>query len=189
MIKMISRALLGVVVLLLLPASVCPANRMSLDGMWHFMIDPSDSGEKNQWFKSSFPVYIKLPGIMQSQFGMDISTSTPWVLSLYDRYWYLRDDYKDYLQPGKVKVPLLSQPQRHYVGVAWYQREINLYQYQQGRRFVLYLERPHWETTVWLDGQKIGSNRSLVAPHIYDLGTITAGSHRITIRVDNRMVM
>lgn len=181
--------LLGVVVLMLLPASVCPANRMSLDGMWRFMIDPTDSGEKNQWFKSEFPYYIKLPGIMQPQFGFDISTSTPWVLSLYDRYWYLRDDYKAYLEPGKVKVPFLSQPPRHYVGVAWYQREINVYQYQQARRFVLSLERPHWETTVWLDGQKIGSNRSLVAPHMYDLGMISAGRHRLTIRVDNRMIM
>ena len=189
MIRIISRALLGVVVLLLLPVSVCPANRMSLDGMWRFMIDPSDSGEKNQWFKSSFPINIKLPGIMQSQFGLDISTSTPWVLSLYDRYWYLRDDYKAYLEPGKVKVPFLSQPQRHYVGVAWYQRSIDLFQYQQGRRFVLSLERPHWETTVWLDGQKIGSNRSLVAPHVYELGNVPAGRHWLTIRVDNRMVM
>jgi beta-galactosidase len=180
--------ILGVFVLMF-PASVCPANRMSLEGMWRFMIDPTDSGEKNQWFKSNFSMYIKLPGIMQPQFGMDISTSTPWVLSLYDRFWYLRDDYKTYLEPGKVKVPFLSQPPRHYVGVAWYQRDIDLYQYQQARRFVLNLERPHWETTVWLDGQKIGSNRSLVAPHVYDLGTLSAGRHRLTIRVDNRMVM
>src|ERR1041384_7517395 len=100
------------VFILMFPASVCAANRMSLDGMWRFMPDPTDSGEKNQYFKGTLPGYIRLPGIMQSQFGMDISTSTPWVLSLYDRYWYLRDDYKDYLQPGKVKVPFLSQPQR-----------------------------------------------------------------------------
>ena len=116
---------------MLLPASVCLARPMSLDGMWRFMIDPTDSGEKNQWFKPELPVYIKLPGIMQSQFGMDISTSTPWVLSLYDRFWYLRDDYKAYLEPGKVKVPFLSQPPRHYLGVAWYQRDIQIVQYQQ----------------------------------------------------------
>ena len=54
---------------------------------------------------------------------------------------------------------------------------------------VLTLERPHWETTVWLDGQKIGSDKSLVAPHVYDLGTLSPGRHRLTIRVDNRMLM
>ncbi|HKG80217.1 MAG TPA: glycoside hydrolase family 2 TIM barrel-domain containing protein, partial [Pyrinomonadaceae bacterium] len=122
-------------------------------------------------------------------YGNEISTSTPWVLSLYDRFWYLRDDYKGYVEAGKVKVPFLSQPPRHYLGVAWYQRDIQIYQYQPSRRFVLTLERPHWETTVWLDGQKIGSNRSLVAPHVYDLANIASGRHRLTIRVDNRMLM
>src|SRR5687767_8788632 len=124
---------LGVVVLMLLPAPVS-ARPMSLDGVWRFMIDPADSGEKNQWFNQNLPVTIKLPGIMQTQFGIDIGTYTPWVLSLYDRYWYLRDDYKTYSEPGKVKVPFLSQPSRHYIGVAWYQREIQIPQHQQGRR-------------------------------------------------------
>src|SRR4030095_3159156 len=49
--------------------------------------------------------------------------------------------------------------------------------------------RPHWETTVWLDEKKIGSDRSLVAPHIYDLGTVPPGRHRLTVRVDNRLLM
>lgn len=154
------------------------------------MIDPTDSGEKNLWFNYTLPGVIKLPGILQSQYyGSDITINTPWVLSLYDRFWYLRDDYKAYIEPGRVKVPFLSQPPRHYLGVAWYQRDIQIYPHQQGRRLVLTLERPHWETTVWLDGQKIGSNRSLVAPHIYDLATVSSGRHRLTIRVDNRMVM
>jgi len=154
------------------------------------MLDPTDSGEKNLWFNQTLPGGIRLPGTLQSQnYGFEISTSTPWVLSLYDRFWYLRDDYKAYIEPGKVKVPFLSQPPRHYLGVAWYQREIETFQYQQSRRFVLTLERPHWETTVWLDGKKIGSNRSLVAPHVYELGSLTSGRHRLTIRVDNRMLM
>jgi hypothetical protein len=154
------------------------------------MIDPTDSGEKNQWFNQNLPGVIRLPGTLQAQhYGTEIGTSTPWVLSLYDRFWYLRDDYKAYIESGKTKVPFLSQPPRHYIGVAWYQRDINIFHYQQARRFVLTLERPHWETTVWLDGQKIGSNQSLVAPHIYELGTITTGRHRLTIRVDNRMVL
>ena len=54
---------------------------------------------------------------------------------------------------------------------------------------MLTLERPHWETTVWLDGRKIGSAKSLVAPHDFDLGAVSYGRHRLTIRVDNRMIM
>ena len=181
--------LLGIAVFLLTPATSL-ARPISLDGVWRLAMDPSDSGEKNQWFNQNLPYTIKLPGILQSQnYGDVISTKTPWVLSLFDRFWYLRDDYKEYIEPGKVKVPFLSQPPRHYLGAAWYQREIQIPRELQGRRIVLTLERPHWETTVWLDGQKIGSDKSLVAPHVYDLATVSPGRHRLTIRVDNRMIM
>jgi hypothetical protein len=120
---------------------------------------------------------------------MKISTQTPWVLSLYDRFWYLREDYKQYTKPGNTKVPFLSQPPRHYLGAAWYQRDIPIPRQWQTQRVVLTLERPHWETTVWVDGKVIGSDKSLVAPHVYDLGSLSPGTHRLTIRVDNRMLM
>ena len=183
--------MLGVLALFLAPIPLCSARPVPLDGPWRLALDPADAGEKQQWFNQRLLYQIKLPGILQSQFngGYPITTSTPWVLSLYDRYWYLRDEYKDYTQPGKVKVPFLSQPPRHYLGAVWYQRDIEVFQYQAARRFVLTLERPHWETTVWLDGKKIGSDRSLVAPHIYELGNITPGRHQLTIRVDNRTIL
>src|SRR6476661_8570863 len=165
---------------------------ISLEGYWRFEPDPLDAGLQQQWFNRSLRGYIKLPGILQAQyvFGNDITTETPWVLSLYDRYWYLREDYKAYTtQRGRIKVPFLSQPPRHYLGAAWYQHDIEIQRNLVGRRIVLTLERPHWETTVWIDEKKIGSDRSLVAPHVYDLGTLSMGRHRLTIRVDNRMVL
>jgi hypothetical protein len=42
---------------------------------------------------------------------------------------------------------------------------------------------------VWVDDKKVGSDRSLVAPHVYDLSTASPGRHRLTIRVDNRLLM
>src|SRR5690242_1274111 len=182
--------LLCFVVCIFVFQSTHAANTIPLDGYWRFELDPLDAGVQQQWFSRALRAYIKLPGTLQSQnFGFDITTDTPWVLSLYDRYWFLREDYKDYLERGKVKVPFLSQPPRHYLGPAWYQRDIEIPRYLSGRRILLTLERPHWETTVWLDDKKIGSDRSLVAPHVYDLGTVSFGRHRLTIRVDNRMVL
>jgi hypothetical protein len=164
---------------------------LSLDGYWRFEMDPLDAGERQQWFTRDFMRNsIRLPGILQSQnYGDVISTKTPWVLTLYDRFWYLRDEYKAYTEAGKVKVPFLSQPPRHYLGAVWYQREIQIQRNMLGRRIVLSLERPHWMTTVWVDDRKIGTDASLVAPHVYDLGVISEGRHRLTIRVDNRMVL
>lgn len=163
---------------------------LDLSGQWRIALDRADAGVNQQWFSRDLPYRpIKLPGVLQSQlYGDEISINTPWVLSLYDHYWYLREDYKPYTTRN-VKIPFLSQPPGHYVGVAWYQRDVETPPYWVGRRVVLTLERPHWETTVWVDGQKFGSDRSLVAPHIYDLGSLSPGRHRLTIRVDNRMLM
>src|SRR6185436_17366266 len=184
------QCILFCLILYILASQTAQAYPISLDGYWRFELDPLDAGVQQQWFNRQLRGYIRLPGILQSQFfGNDITTETPWVLSLYDRYWYLRDDYKAYTEKGKVKVPFMSQPQRHYLGPAWYQRDIEIPRYMQARRVVLTLERPHWETTVWIDDRKIGSDRSLVAPHVYDLGTLALGRHRLTIRVDNRMLM
>jgi len=97
---------------------------LSLDGKWRFALDPQDVGLQEQWYLQNLTEEIHLPGILQSQgFGNSISKETPWVLSLYDRFWYLRREYRKYAE-GDVKVPFLSQPLRHYLGPAWYQRDV-----------------------------------------------------------------
>src|SRR6185369_15746613 len=86
-------------ILLLLPLISQAANPISLDGAWRFDLDPADEGVVQRWFNRPLRNFIRLPGILQSQnYGNDITTETPWVLSLYDRYWYLREDYKAYTE-------------------------------------------------------------------------------------------
>ena len=59
-----------------------------------------------------------------------------------------------------------------------------------GQRITLFLERCHWFTTVWVDGQEVGKGESLSVPHVFDLtDSLPAGDHRLTIRVDNRMLI
>lgn len=163
---------------------------LQLAGEWRFALDRADAGVREQWFAINLTDRIRLPGVLQSQgYGDEITTQTPWVLSLYDHFWFLREDYKADTQPGSVRVPFLSQPPRHYIGPAWYQRDIDIPQAWQGRRIVLFMERPRWESTVWVDEKKIGSNNSLVAPHVYDLGALAPGRHRLSVRVDSRMLL
>ncbi|HVE58483.1 MAG TPA: glycoside hydrolase family 2 TIM barrel-domain containing protein, partial [Pyrinomonadaceae bacterium] len=178
------------VLYLLFPSSFSAAENIDLAGNWQFALDPMDKGVQDNWFDQSLTDKILLPGALQSQgFGNEISTQTPWVLSLYDKNWFLREDYKNFAKQGATKVPFLSQPPKHYLGAAWYNREIEIPANWQNKRVVLFLERPHWESTVWIDGKKIGSNLSLVAEHEYDLGNLSVGKHKISIRVDNRMLM
>jgi beta-galactosidase len=163
---------------------------ISLAGSWRFALDEADAGIKEEWFLKDMMGRIQLPGALQSQdYGSEIGTETPWVLSLYDRFWYLREDYKAYAKPPHVKVPFLSQPPRHYLGAAWYQRDIDIPPEWRGRRITLSLERPHWESTVWVDDRKTGTQLSLVAPHEYDLAELAPGHHRLSIRIDNRMLL
>lgn len=179
-----------------LALSVGVANRVhaeqvrDLSGEWRFAIDRRDEGIGQAWFDRRLADRIALPGILQAQgYGDEISVATPWVLSLYDKNWAERDDYKAYTVPGKVRVPFLSQPQKHYLGAAWYQRDIEIAPAWRGKRVVLSLERPHWGSTLWIDARKVGASLSLVGPHEYDLGALAAGKHRLSIRVDNRMLM
>ncbi len=144
---------------------------VSLDGEWRFELDRADQRTNEHWFSKNLPDRIKLPGILEAQgYGDEISVRTPWVLTLYDKYWYLREDYRAYTNDGSVKVPFLCQPPRHYVGAAWYQREVEIPTDWQDRHVTLFLERPHWKSTVWLDGREIGSEISLCTPHEFDLG-------------------
>ncbi|MCE5187518.1 MAG: discoidin domain-containing protein [Planctomycetaceae bacterium] len=169
--------------------SLC-AQSIDLTGTWRFAIDRNDAGIAEQWYQQNLKDSIKLPGVLQSQgYGDAVSKDTPWVLSLYDRNWYMRKDFKQFAEGSEVKVPFLSQPPRHYLGCAWYQRDVDIPADWRGRRVALFLERTRWETTAWLDDEKIGTQDSLVAPHEFELGTPAPGRHRLTILVDNRMKM
>jgi hypothetical protein len=163
----------------------------SLAGDWRFALDPSDIGSADYWYNKVMPsdLHISLPGILQTQgFGDEITADTQFVAALpRDMRWYLLPQYKDYIKPGHVEVPYLSQPVRHYLGVAWYQRDIEIPAAWDGKRVQLHLERTRWRTDVYVDNKLCGSDRSLVAPHDVELGILKPGTHRLTIRIDNRM--
>jgi hypothetical protein len=174
----------------ILAAQLRAAETIPLDGEWRFELDRNDVGTNEQWFARDLPDKIQLPGILQAQgYGDDISTDTPWVLTLGDAWWKIQPASlrEHFSQPGHVEVPFLSQPPKHYLGAAWYQRDIDIPTNWSGKHFTLFLERAHWQSKVWIDDQEFPANDSLVAPHITDLGVLTPGKHRLSIRVDNRL--
>ncbi|MBQ2953797.1 MAG: hypothetical protein IJE07_09625 [Clostridia bacterium] len=68
-------------------------------------------------------------------------------------------------------------------GYAWFMRTFEAGNWQD-MTILLRLERTR-KTTVWLDGEEIGSHCSLCAPHLYFLHGMAAGTHTLVIRVDN----
>lgn len=173
------------------PVRRAAASTRSLAGQWRFALDPQAAGVNEQWFARDLANRVALPGILQAQgYGDAVSTDTPWVAALpRDMRWYLLPQYQPYTRPGRIKMPYLSQPPRHYLGLAWYQREVEIPTAWANQRVTLFLERTRWESTVYLDGRRVGSCRTLVAPHNYDLGILAPGRHRLTIAIDNRMIL
>ena len=178
---------------ILLISTFCRAaadNSISLGGAWRFELDRGDAGIQEQWFERRLPDKIHLPGSLPAQgIGDDITINTPWIGGVKQSPWFTAPEYAKYRQPGNVKLPFWLQPEKYYSGVAWYQRDMEIPKKWKGRRVVLSLERPHWETRVWADNKLIGTNASLSTPHEYDLGQLSPGKHTISIRVDNRMIL
>ncbi len=164
-------------------------NTISLKGKWQFQTDPEDIGIKQNWYQSKLNDVINLPGSMRdNNKGDEVTLNTKWTGSIYDSSWYFRPDMAKYRQKDNLKFPFWLTPNKHYVGVAWYQRQVEIPADWEGREIELFLERPHWETTLWVDSIKIGIQNSLSTPHHYDLSKVlTPGSHTISIRVDNRI--
>jgi hypothetical protein len=173
------------------PATAEQADHISLAGQWQFQLDRADAGVQERWFERSLDQRIKLPGALQNQgFGDDITVDTKWNGDVNVDAWLKGPQYAKYRQPGNIKVPFFLQPEKHYAGAAWYRREVEIPAAWRGKRVVLRLERPHWETRVWLDRREIGTNTSLSTPHSYDLGAgLEPGKHTLTIQVDNRMIV
>jgi len=166
-------------------------NHLSLAGKWRFELDRTNAGLSDHWFERKLVGEINLPGSLPAQgIGDDVSVETKWIGQIVDASWFTSSEYAKYRKPGNVKVPFWLQPDKYYAGVAWYQRDVDIPAEWNSKRIVLSLERPHWETKVWMDGRAIGSNDSLSTAHEYDLGTgLKPGRHQLTIRVDNGLVV
>ncbi len=183
--------ILAASLLLSLSSSAGHAETLSLAGRWRFELDRANAGIQEKWFSRALIGEVSLPGSLPAQgIGDDVSVDTKWTGDIVDRSWFTAPQYEKYRQPGNLKVPFWLQPDKYYAGAAWYQRDIEIPASWAGKRVVLTLERPHWETRVWVDGQYLGSNDSLSTPHVYDLGTgLAPGHRRLTIRVDNSLVV
>ena len=187
----LSIRVVSVLTLLAVARIMFASELLDLVGKWSFRLDPQDVGVKARWFDAKLPDEVHLPGSLQEQgYGNEVSLETRWTGNIIDQSWFESPRYADYRRAGNIKVPFWLQPDKHYLGAAWYQRQISFPESWRGKRLVLTLERCHWETTVWLDDRRIGVQDSLSTPHVFVLSeSANPGQHRLTVRVDNRMIV
>lgn len=160
---------------------------LSLAGEWRLRLDAPDQGLAANWPAIPLPGgdRITLPNTTdRAGFGFALDTNT----MLHATPFPVTTRF-----PG-VKDPVRADEhgylvRRHlFVGPAWYEREIPVPAAWQGRPVTLRIERAMWQTDVWVDGRRMNSSDSLVAEHRHELGALSPGRHRLTLRVDNRMI-
>ena len=164
---------------------------LSLAGDWGFRIDSLDQGIRNAWYDSTFREKVKLPGSMaENGKGYDVTINTDWTGDIVDRSYFTDSKYEKYRKPGNIKIPFWLKPVRYYKGAAWYQKEFELPPSWKDKRIVLFLERPHWESKVYVNGKEAGTANSLAVPHQFDITPLLIpGRNRISVRIDNRVII
>ncbi|NOR34020.1 MAG: beta-galactosidase, partial [Bacteroidales bacterium] len=162
---------------------------IDLSGEWNVCLDRDDLGFTKLRNNACFTETVTLPGsLVENGLGDEISMSTQWTGQIVDSSWHNAEKYAAYREEGNIKIPFWLQPELKYLGAAWFQKEVIIPENWSNKNIMLQLERPHWETRVWIDDQEIGMQNSLATPHSYRLNThLKPGKHIISIRVDNRI--
>ena len=153
------------IVILTLTACSPRLERIDLSGEWHVKLDSTDVGLHESWASSKIDgTVISLPSTLD-----DAGLGTP-----------------NKLEPAINNYVMSNLARKHqYIGKAWFQKEIEIPTNWKNDAIALSLERVIWESTVYIDGKKIGSANSLIGTHSFDLSEITPGKHLLTIVIDN----
>lgn len=139
---------------------------IDLSGEWEVVLDSLDQGEKENW-QNNFPASkaILLPGTLDMA---EIGTESNLKPALDNR--------------------VLSHlnRKRQFIGKAWYQKVVDIPDSWNVNDIELTLERVLWSSKVWVNGELIGKEESLVAKHKFLLaGKLKNGRNVITICIDN----
>jgi len=177
-------------VLALVCSNLLTAQQIELDlsGNWQFRIDRNDMGEEEKWYSKDLSDNITLPGSMaENRKGDDVTLHTEWTASIYDSSFFFNPRLEKYREQENLKLPFWLTPVKYYVGAAWYRKNVTIPDSFNKKRVILFLERPHTETVVWVNNKRVGTQNSLSVPHTYEIGDLLKkGENSITIRVDNR---
>ncbi len=161
---------------------------IDLAGTWQYKLDTLNIGIEENWYSQTFDANIELPAALRDyDIGFIPSLKTIWTGSIYDSSWFFNPAMEKYRKKDSLKFPFWLTPVKRYVGAAWYQKQIDIPKNWDQKTLSLLIERPHWQTSVWIDTLFVGSQNSLSTPHQFEIaaGTVAPGKHTISVRVDN----
>jgi hypothetical protein len=141
---------------------------LKLNGSWDYQLDYEDIGLIKEWYKQK---------LSKSNFILPGTTATNNVGEALE--------IKSELNRESVRC---LRQQFRYVGPAWYQKKVEIPSEWAAKEVFLFLERVMFGSTLWINGQQVGSQDSLSVPHIYNIAEYIRGQSEciITLRIDNR---
>ena len=163
------------------------SERIDLAGEWRLRLDPDDVGVKAGWPAQPLAGTdrIVLPNTTdRAGFGFALDMKT----MLHAAPFPVTTRFPGVKTPTRVDEHGYLVRRHLFVGPAWYERDVDVPLNWHQQVVALRIERTMWKTDVWIDGRPAGSCDSLVAEHHHDLGRLELGRHRLTVRVDNRMI-
>lgn len=139
---------------------------ISLAGIWNFKLDPMNVSIPVQGsnFVLRLPETVTLPG-STDQAGKGYKTQDMTSLRLTRMF--------------------------EYAGAAWYEKNnVFIPKEWKNKDIFIFLERAHWETKAWVNGQFVGRQESLSTPHVYNITPYVVFGQKNTIRfrVDNSLI-
>ena len=147
----------------------------SLDGEWHYIIDPYENGYYD---------YRRVPFDQNPEPGTGAYFTNSKVASKSDRVEYDFDISPTMQIPGAwgTQIPELT----WYEGTVWFQRYFDVNK-QSGKRYFLYFGAINYEAHVWVNGKKLGTHVGGFTPFNFEAtDTLKDGQNFVVVMVDNK---
>jgi len=153
-------------------------NTTTLNGTWHYIVDPYETG----YYNYRFEPYDQLKKKNKSAFYNNYHTDNKLELVEYDF-----DKSPTLLVPGDWN----SQDEKlfYYEGTIWYKRSFDYQLANITNRLFLYFGAVNYKAEVYLNGQKLGVHEGGFTPFNFEVTSIVQPkSNYLVVKVDNKRV-
>ena len=148
----------------------------SLNGSWHYIIDPYENG----YYNYRYEPFDQQDSPSVNAFFLNSKPQSPSDLIEYD-----------FDQMGTLQVPGDWNSQKpeltYYEGTVWYKKSFDHAMADEEGRLFLYFEASNYKTEVYLNGSKLGSHTGGFTPFNFEItNSVREKGNFLVVKVDNK---
>ncbi|WP_193164267.1 glycoside hydrolase family 2 protein [Microbulbifer hainanensis] len=147
---------------------------VSLNGTWHYILDPYETGFYNYRYKERSEgdpeAYWNRPVTKRKSDRREHGYQAPYTLEV-PGDWNSQGDLFTY-----------------YEGTVWYQRDFDLHQLKKNQRAFLYFGAVNYEAHIYLNGKKLGMHKGGFTPFNFEIPAdlLKEKDNFLVVKVDNK---